>query len=121
MFRLWNLHQIWNISEKKMIGIAYVFPKLQTVKGFVKPLLRKRRLRVSFDSQRVNGWQSLVIFVWGHFDHLFWSLWSENTWKIFPLLKFEILGVFVNTYTADDKYPVQDIENLQFPIQMQLS
>ena len=41
-------------------------------------------------------------------------------WKISPLLKFEISGVFVNTLTADDKYPVRDWENFQFPIRMQL-
>ena len=33
----------------------------------------------------------------------------------------EILEVFVNTVTADGKYPVQGCENLQLPIQMQLS
>ena len=38
-----------------------------------------------------------------------------------PLLKFEIIGLFVNTLTADYKYPVLDCENLPFPIQMQLS
>ena len=38
-----------------------------------------------------------------------------------PLVLGEILGVFVNTLTADPKYPVQDCENLQLPIQMQLS
>ena len=27
-------------------------------------------------------------------------------WNIYPLLKYEMLGVFVNTLTADDKYPV---------------
>ena len=43
------------------------------------------------------------------------------TWKISSLGKFEILGVFVNTLSADDKYPVLDCENLKFPIQMQLS
>ena len=32
-----------------------------------------------------------------------------------------MLGLFVNTLTADDKYPVPDCENLQFSIQMQLS
>ena len=32
-----------------------------------------------------------------------------------------ILGVFVNTLTADGVYPVQDCENLQLQIQMQLS
>ena len=42
-------------------------------------------------------------------------------WKISPLLKFEILGLFINILTVDEKYPVRDCENLQFPIEMQLS
>ena len=33
----------------------------------------------------------------------------------------EMSWVFVNTLTADGKYPVQGCENLQLPIQMQLS
>ena len=33
----------------------------------------------------------------------------------------KILGVFLNTLIADGKYPVEDSENLQLPIQMQLS
>ena len=37
------------------------------------------------------------------------------------LVLSEILDVFVNTLTADGKYPVQDCENLQLPIQVQLS
>ena len=39
--------------------------------------------------------------------------------KISPLLNYDILGAFVNTVTANDQHPVQDCENLQFPIQMQ--
>ena len=38
-----------------------------------------------------------------------------------PLVLGEILGVFVNTLTAKDKYPVQDWEKLQLQFQMQLS
>ena len=38
-----------------------------------------------------------------------------------PLVLGEILGVFVNTLTANEKYRVQDCENLQLPIQMILS
>ena len=34
--------------------------------------------------------------------------------EISPLVKFEILGVFNSTLTADDKYPVQNCEKLQF-------
>ena len=42
-------------------------------------------------------------------------------YKMSPLVLRKILGVFVNTLTADCKYPVQDCENLPLPIQMQLS
>ena len=38
-----------------------------------------------------------------------------------PLVLGQFLAVFANTLTADGKYPVQDCENLQLPIQMQLS
>ena len=38
-----------------------------------------------------------------------------------PLLLGEVLVVFLNRLTAGGKYPVQDCENLQLPIQMQLS
>ena len=41
--------------------------------------------------------------------------------KISPLVLGEILGMFVKTFTANAKYPVQDCENLQLPIQIQLS
>ena len=42
-------------------------------------------------------------------------------WEISRVLKFEIIGVFVNTLTVDSKYAVPDCENSSFPIQMQLS
>ena len=34
-----------------MIVIANVFPKLQTVKNFVRPLFKKRRFGTRFDTQ----------------------------------------------------------------------
>ena len=34
---------------------------------------------------------------------------------------FEIIGLFVNTWTADNRYTVPDYENLLFPIQIPLS
>ena len=40
--------------------------------------------------------------------------------KIFPLLKLEILGVFVNILTAEENYPFGDSQDSQCPIQMQL-
>ena len=41
--------------------------------------------------------------------------------KMSPITLGEAFAVFLNRLTADSKYPVQDCENLQLPIQMQLS
>ena len=51
----------------------------------------------------------------------FFSFSGKLIWIISSLVLGEIVGVFVNTLTADVKYPVQGCENLQVPIQMQLS
>ena len=40
---------------------------------------------------------------------------------MFSLVLREILRMFVNTLTRDDKYLVQDCQNLPLPIQIQLS
>ena len=45
----------------------------------------------------------------------------EMIWKICARYKFNIVGLFVNTWTADYRYPVPDCENLPFPIQIELS
>ena len=98
-----------------------VFPKLASVQGLVTPLTIQRRLKTSFDSQHVKRFQTVVKCSWEHFYHIFPSLWGEMIWKIFSWLKFEVVVLFVNTWTADYKYPVPDCENLPFPIQIQLS
>ena len=108
-FDWWKLHQISNILKNKMIVIANVYPILQTVKDLVRPFSKKRCLRISFDSQPVRGSQAHVKSAWEHFHHIFLSLGGEIIWKISPSVKFEILGIFVNTLTADDKYPIREL------------
>ena len=115
---LCDLDQILRIFEKNMIVMANVSPNLLTAKEVVKPTCKKRHFRTSLDIQRVNGCETLVESPSQHFYHIFWSLWEEIIWKTSPLFEVEILGVSVYTLTADDKYPVRDCDNLQFPIQM---
>ena len=98
-----------------------VFPKLAIVQGLVTPLIIQRRFKTSFDSQHVKRFQTLVKSSWEHFFHIFSSLWGEIIRKISPWLKFETIGLFLNTWTADYKYPAPDCENLWFPIQIQFS
>ena len=121
LLHFWNLHQILKILKRKMIAIANIFSKLQTVKMLVKPLSKKLRFRTSFDSQHLKGSQTLVKSAWENFYHTFSSLWGTLFRKISPLLICEVLGVFVNTLTDNGKYSLQDCENLRLPIQMQLS
>ena len=104
-----------------MIVIANVYQKLQTVKILVRPRSKKRSFRSAFDSQHVKASEILAKSPWECFYHVFSSLSGKLIWKMSPLVLAEILGVFGNTLTADVKYPVQDCENLQLPIQMQLS
>ena len=101
LFHLWNLHQISNIFKKKKIVIGNVFPKLATVQVLVTTLTIQRRLKTSFDSQHVKRFQTLVKSSWERFYHIFSSLWGEISWKTSPLLKFGIIGLFVDTWTAD--------------------
>ena len=120
LFHLWNLHQILNIFKKKTMAIGNVFPKWATVQGLVTALTIQRSLKTSFDSQHVERFQTLAKCSSEHFYHIVSSLWGEIIWKTSPWLKFCIIGLLVNTSTADHKYPVLDCENFLFPILIQL-
>ena len=49
-----------NILKKNMMAIAIVFPKLQTVKMFVRPLRKKCHLGTRPDGQHVKVSQVLA-------------------------------------------------------------
>ena len=121
LFNLWSLYQYLKIFLKKKIVIANVFPKLQTVKHLVWHLSKKRCFKTSINSQHVKRSQTLKKSAWGHFYHIFLSFWGEMIWERSLLLKFEIIGVFVNSLTAAYKYPVPDCKNLLFAIITQFS
>ena len=121
LFHLWNIHQISNISKKRKDSHSQCISKLTIVQELIRPLTKKHILRTSFDTQQVKGSQALVKSSWEHFYHIFWSLSGELIWLKSPWLKFEIIGVFVNTWIAKYMYLVWDCENLPLPIQMQLS
>ena len=57
--------------EKKMMVIANVFPKLQTVKNLVRPLSKRRRFRTRFDSQHLKVSQTHRESPCQRFDHFF--------------------------------------------------
>ena len=122
LFHFWNLSRILNIlKKKKIIVIANVFPKLQTVKIFDRPPCKKRRFGTRFDRQHVKVSHILAKSPWQHFHHVFLLFWDKLIWEMSPQLFHEILGAFLNTLTVDAKYPVDNWEILQFPMETQLS
>ena len=120
LLHFWNLRNILIILKKKIMLIANVFPKLQTVKNFVRPLSKIRCFGTCFDSQHVKVSRTLAKSQWEHFYHVFSSFLGKLIWKMSPLVLGKILEVFVNTLTAEAKYSIEDLENLQLPIQIQL-
>ena len=118
LFHFCNLHQISNILKKKRMLIANVFPKLQTVKNVVRPLCKKRHFGTRFHTHHDKVSQILAKSPSENFYHLSSSFSAKLIWKMSPLVLGEIFGVFVDTFPADGKYPVEHYENLQLPIQM---
>ena len=104
-----------------MIIKANVFPNLQTVKNLLRDLSKKRRFGTRLDSQHVKASQILVKSPWECFYFVFSSFSLNLIWKMSQLVLGEIFLISVKTLAADGKYFVQDCENLQLPIQMQLS
>ena len=96
LFCLFNVHQILNISKKKMIVIGNVFPILQTVKDLVRSLSKIHRFRTSFDSQHVKGSQTLVKSAWEHFYHIFHlsdGKWLKNILKTILTFLFHFWNI----------------------------
>ena len=104
-----------------MMVIANAFPKLKTVKIFVRPLSKKCPFRTLSESQHVKVSQILAKSPWERFYHVFLSFSGNLIWNMSPLVLREVLWVFPNTLTANGKYPFQDCQNLPLPIQMLLS
>ena len=121
LFHFWNLNQISNVLEKKMMVLPNVLPKLQTVKNFVTPLCKKRRFGTRLGSRHGKVSRIFTKPPWKCFYHVFSWIWRKLIWKISPWVLLEIWFVFVNTLTADGKCSIQYCENLQLPIQMQVS
>ena len=60
--------------------------------------------RTPFANERVNGFQTLPKSARHHYYPLFSSIRSKLSWKKSPSVWYEILRLFVNALTADDKY-----------------
>ena len=65
---------------------------------------KKPRARTLMDSEHVKGSQTLLKSARQYFCHIFWWLGKGISSENFVLAVSEILRLFVNILTPDDKY-----------------
>ena len=84
-------------------------------------MCKRSRSRTTFGSQRSNGLQSLLKSSLHHFYIIVPLIWDKLNCKRLLLVRFELLALFLNTMTTDDKISPHNSENFAQQIQMQLS
>ena len=79
------------------------------------------RFRTPFGSQRINASQSLLKSARHHFYTIVPLIWDKLSCKKLLLVRFEILGLLLNTMTIDHKISRRNRYNFAQQIQMQLA
>ena len=73
---------------------------------------KKSCFRTPFANERDNGFQTLLKSARHHYYPLFSSIRGKLSCKKSPSVWCEILRLFVNALTADDKYFGSNMQNL---------
>ena len=111
----------FKLFKRKIFLLPYIFSKLPNVKRTVTQNFKYHRVIAPCYRQHIKRSKTLVKCPWQYFYQTFLLLWSKLTWETSLLLIFELLRVFIETLTADHRYSLCYIWNLQVLHQMQLS
>ena len=84
-------------------------------------MCKKRRFTVPFNRQHGKRTQTVFKSKWRHPSDNSWWMPRQLSLTKFLLVICKIFRLFLNTFTADDKYFLLNRDNLTQPIQMQLS
>ena len=71
-------------------------------------MMKKPNRRTLMDSQHVKGSERLLKSARQYFCQISWSLWKEISSKNSVLVVSEILRLFVNILTPDEKYSLSE-------------
>ena len=116
-----NVHEICSIFKKRMSILAQSFPKFSMLKDVATETSKRSCFGTPFAQERVNGFQTLLKSTWHHYYPLFSSIRGKLSWEMSPSIWYEILRLFVNALTADDKYSDSNMQNLLQQFQTALS
>ena len=110
----------WHFDETISV-IAQVFLKLLVPKDVLTSIHKRSCFWKPFGSERVNKSLKLLKFPEKFFYPTSSSFLAILSKKKLVSVRSEILGLLVNTLTANYEYSRSNRENLPLPIQMQLS
>ena len=104
-----------------MSVLAQIFRKLLFPKEVATETSRKFCFRTPFGNQRINWFQTPVKVARHHYYPFFPWIPRELSWKKSDLFWSEILRLFANTLTADDKNSCRIMQNFLPQVQTLLS
>ena len=81
----------------------------------------KPYFRTAFGNQPVNGQQTLLKSARHYYYPIFPWVWDKLSWKKSALVRSKILGLFVNTLTAEYTYSGRNMQTLTQQVQTPLS
>ena len=83
----------------------------------------KPYFRTAFCNQPVNVWETLVKSArhYKRYYPIFPWIWEKLSWKKSALVRSKILGLFVNTLTAEYSYSRRNMQTLTQQVQTPLS
>ena len=77
--------------------------------------------RTAFGNQPVNGQETLLKSAQHYFYPIFPWIWDKLSWKKSALVRSKILGLFVNTLTAEYTYSRRNMHTFTQKVQTPLS
>ena len=81
----------------------------------------KPYFRTAFGNQPVNEYQTLLKSARHYYYPIFPWIWDKLSWKKSALVRSKILGLFVNTLTAEYTYSGRNMQTLTQQVQTPLS
>ena len=81
----------------------------------------KPYFRTAFGNQPVNGYQTLLKSARHYYYPIFPCIWDKLSWKKSALVRSKILGLFVNTLTAEYTYSGRNMQTVTQQVQTPLS
>ena len=81
----------------------------------------KPYFRTAFGNQPVSGKQTLLKSARHYYYSIFPWIWDKLSWKKSALVRSKILGLFVNTLTAEYTYSRRNMQTFTQQVQTQLS